>query len=227
MTGSDKKGDLLGRKISIFLVEDHEIFRMGLKQLIIQEKDLCIAGESDDANKAWEIIKDNRPDLVVVDISLKESNGLDLVHHLKKLDPNLPVLVLSMHDESLYAERVLNAGARGYIMKQETSVSIITAIRQVLKGKIYVSENITGKILNRVSSRPDSQDKSPIDFLSDRELMVLQLIGEGNSSGEIAKKINVNIKTVGTYKDRIKEKLNLKNVNELIRYAVHWIETKK
>ncbi len=219
----DNKINLIRGKVRIFLVEDHEIFRMGLKELINQQNNLVVCGEADDANKAWIIIQENKPDMMIIDISLKESNGINLVMDIHKLYPAMPILVLSMHNESLYAERSLNAGARGYIMKAETSDSIILAIEQILKGNIYVSGKIIGKILNRVALHNDPIEKEPIDCLTNRELTVLQLIGEGSATGDIALKMNLSVKTVSTYKERIKKKLNQKNNTELVRYAIYWL----
>ncbi len=208
----------------IMIVEDHPIFRLGLSELINQEEDLFVCGEAEDVIKAWNDINTLKPDMVIVDISLKGRSGIDLIKDISKNFKTLPVLVLSMHDESIYAERALVAGAKGYIMKQEASESIIKAIRCVLDGKIYASESVTGNILNTFVSQPHMKDKPAVDRLTDRELEVFQYIGHGLTTKEIAERLNLSKKTIGTYRERIKEKLNLKNFAELIRFAVHWVK---
>jgi len=163
--------------------------------------------------------------MVIVDITLKEGNGIDLVRDINKYDPSLPVLVLSMHEESLYAERALAAGARGYIMKQETSTSIVQAVRCVLGGEIYAGKNLMRSILSRFANRPETP-LSPIEKLTDREMEVLEAIGQGLTTKQIAGKLHLSIKTIGTYRERIKEKLGLQNAFELVHQAVRWIEQK-
>ncbi len=217
MSDSDKK--------KILLVEDHPIFRLGLTELINQEEDLVAFGSAKDVNPAMEEIQNLCPDLVIVDITLKNSDGIDLVRYMKKNHKNIPALVLSMHDEFLYARRALHAGARGYIMKQEAMESVVTAIRHVLKGKIYLNENVKEHILSSISDAPDVHTKTPFDRLTNRELQVFKLIGRGFSSREIAERLFLSIKTIGTYRERIKEKLHLKNANELVRCAVHFEKT--
>jgi DNA-binding NarL/FixJ family response regulator len=207
----------------ILLVEDHPVFIVGLKELINQEADLKVCGEASDVPSAWRQIQASRPDMVIVDITLKEGNGIDLVRDINKQDPSLPVLVLSMHEESLYAERALAAGARGYIMKQETSTSIIQAIRCVLGGEIYAGKNLMRAILGRFANRPETP-LSPIEKLTDREMEVLEAIGQGLTTKQIAGKLHLSIKTIGTYRERIKEKLGLQNAFELVHQAVRWIE---
>jgi DNA-binding NarL/FixJ family response regulator len=214
----------MGGKVRILIVEDHEVFRLGIRELINHEPDLFVCGEADDVQAARDLIRDQDPDMAIIDITLKSSNGLDLIKEASVLSRRMKVLVLSMHDELLYAERSLQAGAQGYIMKQETSRSIVKAIRHILKGNIYVSENIMGNLLNRVRTGTDSLDKSPVETLSDREFMVMRLIGEGRSTGEIADLMNLSVRTISTYRERIKEKLNLKNAAELVRYAFRWVE---
>ncbi|MBU3918027.1 response regulator transcription factor [bacterium] len=212
-------------KTRILIVEDHDIFRMGLIELINLEKDLTVCGECNNVEGSWKMVNELNPDLVLVDISLKESNGLELIKKINSERKNLPVLVLSMHDEALYAERSLLAGARGYIMKQETSASVINAIRSVLEGKIYVSEKITINILNFVARKSSTSNKLPVESLTNRELEVFSYIGQGITTKEIAQKLFLSVKTIGTYRERIKQKLNLKNVNELIQQASHWVST--
>jgi DNA-binding NarL/FixJ family response regulator len=214
-------------KIRIMVVEDHQVFRMGLRELINQESDLIVCGEADDADKAWDQIRSLEPDMAIIDISLKGRDGIGLVRDIRRDYKDMPVLVLSMHDESRFAERSLLAGARGYIMKRETSGSIVEAIRSVLAGKIYLSEKIKEEILGRFVSGYHTYDKSPVDRLTDRELEVFRLLGCGLSTNEVAQKLNISAKTVGTYRERIKEKLNLKRASELIRHAMLWIENEE
>lgn len=211
-------------KVKILIVEDHEIFRLGIKELINHESDLIVCGEADDVDTARNMIKELNPDMVIVDITLKKSNGMDLIKEISTFYKSMKILVLSMHDELLYAERSLQCGAQGYIMKQETSKSIIKAIRHILQGNIHVSESIMSNLLNRVRTGQDSFEKSPIDQLTDRELAVLRLLGEGKSTGDIAQEMHLSVSTISTYRERIKEKLQLKNAAELVRYAIHWVE---
>ncbi len=212
-------------KKKILLVEDHPIFRLGLAELINQEDDLTAFGKAKDVNQAILEIEEMDPDLIIADISLKQSDGIDLVKYVKQHHKQIPVLVLSMHDEYLYAQRSLAAGARGYIMKQEAMESVVTAIHHVLDGKIYLNEKVKEHILLSMSDTPKARDKTPVDRLTDRELQVFKLIGRGFSSREIAERLFLSIKTIGTYRERIKEKLNLKHANELVRCAVHFEKT--
>ncbi|HNQ86454.1 MAG TPA: response regulator transcription factor [Deltaproteobacteria bacterium] len=211
-------------KSAVLIVEDHEIFRLGIRELINHEPDLAVCGEADDVESARTLIRKLRPDLVIIDITLKKSNGMDLIKEISAHYKSMKTLVLSMHDELLYAERSLQAGAQGYIMKQETSRSIVKAIRHILAGNIYVSQEIMDNLLERVRTGQDSLEKPPVDNLSDRELEVLGMIGQGKSTGDIAANMNLSVSTISTYRERIKEKLNLKNAAELVRYAVHWVE---
>lgn len=215
-----------GRKKRVMIVDDHPIVRQGIAQLINQEVDLTVCCEAATAQEALDLMKNDEPDIMLVDISLDGVSGIELVKMLKNLHPKTPALVISMHDESLYAERALRAGARGYIMKQEATEKMLTAIRQVLNGDIYLSERIQGKILQRVLSG-DEGALSPIDLLSDRELEVFRLIGHGFATGDIAKELNRSIKTVETHRAHLKDKLSLKNAAELTRYAVQWVEQGK
>lgn len=212
------------RKHKIMIVEDHPVFRMGLCELINQEDDMVVCGQADDAGKAFEEIPRFKPDMVIVDISLKGRDGIDLVREVKRYYKDLPILVLSMHDESRFAERSLVAGAKGYIMKRETSSSIVEAVRCVLNGKIYLSEKIKGELLDRFATGAHPCIGTPIHRLTDRELEVFRLLGRGLSTNEIAKKLSLSVKTIGTYRERIKEKLNLRHASELIRHAMLWVE---
>jgi DNA-binding NarL/FixJ family response regulator len=210
------------KKYGICIVEDHEVFRMGLRELICRQDDLYVCGETDNTDEAWKIMQKVKPDLAIIDLSLKDRSGLALIRDLQKFDKSIPVLVLSMFDETLHAERVFAAGARGYIMKQETSESIITAIRQILAGNIYASGRIVTSVLQRLSAGAAKGAESGMEGLTDRELEVFQLIGAGLTSAEIAKRLNLSVRTVGTYKEHIKRKLNLKSTSDLMKRAALW-----
>ncbi|MBF0572269.1 MAG: response regulator transcription factor [Desulfamplus sp.] len=212
-------------KKKIMLVEDHPIFRLGLAELINQEDDLIACGTATDVDQAIKEMEILQPDLIIADISLKNSDGIELVRHVKKSNKDIPVLVLSMHDEYLYAQRSLHAGAKGYIMKQEAMESVVTAIQHVLSGKIYLNDNLKEHILSNIADNFGTKDKTPMDRLTDRELQVFKMVGKGFTSKEIAIKLFLSIKTIGTYRERIKEKLGLKNANELVRCAVHFEKT--
>lgn len=214
------------RKIRVLIVDDHPIVRQGIAQLINQEADLSACCEAGNAQEALDIIERDMPDILLVDISLGGISGIELVKILKSRHPKIPALVISMHDESLYAERALRAGARGYIMKQEATEKMLAAIRQVTRGDIYLSERMQAKILQRVLGSDDS-GLSPIDLLSDRELEVFRLIGHGFATRHIARELNRSVKTVETHRAHLKDKLGLKNAAELTRYAVQWIEQEK
>lgn len=211
--------------IKIIIVEDHPIFRMGMKELINREKDLEVVGDAETVAEALDLIESRHPDLVIVDLSLKESNGIELVKEIHHHYKHMACLVLSMHDEALHAERCLTAGARGYIMKHEASESVVKAIRHIMSGHIHVSPGIMSTILNKFQKQPDPVSASPLTRLTDREFEIFRLIGQGLSSKEIAVQLAISIKTVGTYRERIKEKLDLKNSGELLRHAVIWVET--
>nr|WP_320015967.1 response regulator transcription factor [uncultured Desulfobacter sp.] len=212
-------------KKKILLVEDHPIFRLGLAELINQERDLAAYGSARDVEQAIYEINHIKPDLIIADLSLKQSDGLDLVKYVKQHHSNIPVLVLSMHDEYLYAPRALSAGAHGYIMKHEAVESVVKAIHLLLAGKIYLNEKVKEHILLSMANPPEAQEKSPFDRLTDRELQVFKLIGRGFSSREIAERLFLSIKTIGTYRERIKKKLNIKHASELVRSAVHFEKT--
>lgn len=210
---------------SIFIVDDHQIMRDGIKQLIAQEDDLTVIGEAGSATEALEKLGEVHPDLLILDISLKNSSGLDLLQDVKAVYPDLVVLIMSMHEETVFAERALKAGARGYIMKQQSGDELIQAIRKVLLGKVYVSEDARDRILERIASfgRDDAYDS---ETLSNREIEVFQLIGKGFGSSEIAEQLHIGTKTVETYKERIKAKLNIKSSRELHREAIEWVHGK-
>jgi DNA-binding NarL/FixJ family response regulator len=223
--GSMKKKIRQDKK-RILIVDDHPMMRQGLAQLIELEPDLVVCGEAEDAGQALNAIGTLKPDLVLADISLPGKNGLELIKDFQAIQPGLPVLVISMHDESLYAERVLRAGGRGYIMKQEGGKKLMQAMRQVLEGKIYVSEKISTGILETLSGRRPGAEGSPMEKLSDRELEVFQLIGAGKGTRDIAETLHLSVKTIDVHRANIKTKLKLNSASELIRYAVRWAETR-
>jgi DNA-binding NarL/FixJ family response regulator len=219
---SEKKSELTQRRILV--VDDHPMMRQGLAQLINNEPDLCVAWEADCARQALEVISANKPDLVLADISLPDKHGLELLKDIHALCPGALILVVSMHDEALYAERVLRAGGRGYIMKQQGGKMLMEAIRQVLAGQVYVSEKMSAHILEIFSGRRTGSGTSPVGRLSDREFEVFQLVGEGKGTRDIAEKLHLSVKTVEVHRANIKEKLSLKTAVDLVRYAVRWSE---
>ncbi len=209
----------------VFLVDDHTLVRQAVSQLINQEADLGVCGEAESAPEALRSIAELKPDVVVVDLTLKEGSGLDLVKDLKLRQPNLPVLVLSMHDESTYAERLLRSGARGYVMKDEASDKVVIALRKVLSGEVYLSDKMSARILHKlVGGAPATA--SPVDLLSDRELQVFELIGQGIGTRRIAEKLHLSVKTVETYREHIKLKLKLDNATDLLQHAIQWAQSK-
>ncbi len=209
------------RVSKIYIVDDHPIVRKGLCQLIDQEPDLKVTGEAEDAVQAMSLLEKNNPDIVLVDISLKGSSGIELIKNIRSKYQSLPILVVSMHEEALYAERALRAGSRGYIMKQEPPENMLRAIRSILDGGIYVSESMGSRMINTIAD--GGQSNSPIERLSDRELEVFQMIGEGKSTRAIAEELLLSIKTVESYREKIKNKLQLKNATELVQRAIQWV----
>jgi DNA-binding NarL/FixJ family response regulator len=214
-----------GLKKRLLLVDDHPMMREGLTQLIGHEPDLEICGEAGDANEALEKINLLHPDLVLTDITLPGKNGVELIKDIQALHTGTLVLVLSMHDESLYVERVLRAGARGYVMKQEGGKKIMEAIRVVLNGQIHVSEKMSSKILEVFSGRRSGVASSPIEKLTDREFEVFQLIGQGLGTKQMAEQLHLSTKTIEVHRANIKAKLQAGNMSELIRQAVRWVES--
>ena len=217
------------RKTQIFIVDDHPIFRKGLVQLVNEEEDMEVCGEAEDVFTATKKIRQTTPDLVIADITLKDTSGLELVKFINDNNLNIPVLVLSMHDEKIFAERALKSGAKGYIMKQEMSGNVTSAIRHVLAGKIYVSDEINDRILSSMMGRsvdgaPPEIEKDPSLVLTDRELEIFRMMGKGYRRNEIGKALNLNVNTIGTYRERIKEKLNLSSSNELMARAILWVQ---
>jgi DNA-binding NarL/FixJ family response regulator len=212
------------RKGTIFLVDDHPLVREWLTNLINQQPDLAVCGEAESCPEAMKAILPLKPEVAIVDIALRDSSGIELIKSLKQSCPNVAVLVLSMHEESHYAERALRAGARGYIMKRETSRKIIGAIRQVLQGKMYMSEDIATAMATQYVQGKTLGAQSPTELLSDRELEVFEMLGQGRGTRQIADLLRVSVKTVQAYCARIKEKLNLASATELLREAVRWHE---
>jgi DNA-binding NarL/FixJ family response regulator len=211
-----------GHQRRILLVDDHAIVREGFAEIINAKTDLQVCGHASTAGRALESVSRLKPDLVVVDLSLQGGSGLDLIKQIKTLHPQLPMLVLSMHDEALYAERCLRAGAMGYVMKQEEAETVMQAVRCVLRGEVHLSEAVRGRMLHTMVGRRLARDKTDMPHLSDRELEVFQLIGEGRTTRHIAQKLHLSLSTVETHRAHIKEKLNLRNAAELMRAAVEW-----
>jgi DNA-binding NarL/FixJ family response regulator len=213
-------------KKRIFIVDDHPIVREGLITIVSHEKDFEVCGEADESREAFKVISKLKPDVVIIDITLKNSDGLELTKNLKSQYPTLPVIVLSIHDEFTYAERALRAGAQAYLMKEVVSDNIVTAIRTVLSGEIYVSNTMGKKLLRKMAAAGKADTISaPMDSLSDRELEIFRLIGKGHKPSKIAKSMHLSVKTVETYRARIKEKLNLADADELLRYAIQWVSS--
>jgi len=210
-------------KTKILVVDDHPIVRERLADLINQEPDLHVCAEAEDSHQALKEVEACEPDLAIVDITLKDTYGIELIKQLKERYPKLPVLVLSMHDESLYGERALRAGAKGYLTKQEATKKVVSAIRHVLAGGIFVSEKMASTILHKLAGGVPSQGGSPVDVLSDREMEVFQLLGEGLGVRKIAENLFVSVKTVEAHREHIKRKMNFKSSTELLRYAIQYV----
>jgi DNA-binding NarL/FixJ family response regulator len=207
----------------ILIVDDHPVVRSGLRMLIDDEPDLFVCGEAGDADEAIRALDAKKPDLVIVDLSLKGSSGLELIKRIKSRETGSKMLVSSMFDESLYAERVLNAGALGYVSKQEAMEKVIEAIRCVLSGRVYLSATMSDRMLHRLTRDHQAPERSPVESLSDRELEVFEMIGRGRTTGEIATQLHLSVKTVETHREKIKAKLRLKSAAELYQYAVRWV----
>jgi DNA-binding NarL/FixJ family response regulator len=216
---ADDAGQTGARKSKVFLVDDHPVLRQGLGKLINDQPDMAVCGEAESPPHALEGIGRTKPDLVLLDLSLAGGDGMELCKQLQEQHQGLPVLIISMHDESLYAERCLRAGAMGYVMKQEPPERVMSAIRKVLSGNIHLSEAMSAKLLRNLAGVRNA-DASPLERLSDRELEIFRLIGKGHSVRSIAEELFLSPKTVEAHKEHIKQKLNLKTSNELLQYAI-------
>jgi DNA-binding NarL/FixJ family response regulator len=219
---SPRGADPAADKSRVYIVDDHAMFRDGLRQLINLEPDLTVCGDAAEAEPAMVEIRELKPDLVIVDISLAGTSGIDLVKALKRDFEDLPVLVVSMHAESLYGERALRAGAMGYIMKSEPARTMVTAIRKVLGGEVHVSERMASAVVAKFVQGAAGPPPSPLETLSDRELEVFRLLGQEKGTRQIAEEMKVALPTVATFKNRIKEKLSMKNSTEMMLYAIQW-----
>ncbi len=209
---------------SVLLVDDHPIVRQGLAELIEQEPDLSVCGEAENASEALQMIAALQPDIAIVDISLQGTSGIELIKDVKARYPHLPMLVLSMHDETLYAERVLRAGARGYVMKEEATEKLMAAIHKVLSGQIHLSEKMATRLLSKLIDGTYESSGSPMERLSDRELQVFESIGLGLGTREIAEKLHISVKTIDSHREHIKAKLKLTGSTELVQHAIQWVQ---
>lgn len=219
-------------KLRVVVVDDHPMFRDRLSQIINHELDMSVCGEAEDAQQALQTIQQTTPDLAIVDITLNGNSGLELIKSIRALSLRIPILVLSMHDESLYAERALRAGANGYITKRQPAVEVVSAIRRVLAGEVYLSEKMTAGFLRTLTTAGGSASglkeySQPINRLTDRELEVLELIGLGRTTREIAGALQLGVATVDTYRARIKEKMNFRNAVELQHFAIRWVRERE
>src|SRR6202142_1781825 len=214
-------------KKRILVVDDHPIVRQGLALLINREPDLVVCGEAEEATGAMHVLASARPDVLIVDISLNGPDGIDLLKNVRNAYPTLPVLILSMHDESIYAERALRAGANGYIMKQEATEKVLVALRRILAGEIYVSDRVGNHMLQHYIRGASPLPQSSVAELTDRELEVFRLIGEGHGTRQIAEELHLSVKTIESYQAHIKEKLALRNARELLQHAIQWTVSEK
>ena len=207
---------------TVFVVDDHPLLRQGLAMMINREPDLMVCGEAEEAHAAMKAISASMPDILIADISLNGPDGLDLLKNLRLLYPDLPVLILSMHDESIYAERALRARANGYIMKQEATEKVLVAVRRILDGEIYLSSRMSNKLLMQYMSGKTAETDSRLATLSDRELEVFRMIGEGLGTRQIAEALHLSMKTVESYQAHLKDKLSLRTGRELMQHAIQW-----
>ena len=216
------------QKLKVLVVDDHPIIHEGLEQMLNREEDMEVCGNAQSVNQGIAQVEKLKPDFIIAYVTLKGGvSGLELVKAVKTRYPNIKILVLSMHDENLYAERAVKAGANGYLMKEELRNTIVDAIRQIMGGKLYLSERIVSKFLDNFLFETTKDSEVNIDKLSDREFEIFQLISKGYKTGEISKMLNVSTKTIGTHKFRIQEKLNLKNSGELTKLAIEWSQQNK
>jgi DNA-binding NarL/FixJ family response regulator len=226
MASGKRQGKSKKDKAKVLIVDDHPIVREGLADLVNKEKDLVVCGQAEDGYQAMEAIRELEPDIAIVDISLKDTSGLELMKDIKTQYSGLPVLALSMHEESLYAERALRAGAKGYVMKREATKNVVMAIRKVLSGQIYLSERMSTKLVGKLVGGKAEVSGSPIDRLTDRELEVFSLLGEGNGTRQISERLHLSVKTIETYRSRIKNKLGLASASELLQHAFQWVNSR-
>ena len=224
MATEKKAGTVTQEKWRILLVDDHPMVRERLAEVIQREADLVVCGEAEERLRALEMIAATQPHLAIVDLTLKHSHGMELIKDIRSQYPALVILVVSMHDELLHAERVIRAGARGYITKQEATKKIMLAIRTVLDGKTYLSEKMAAQIAAGAVGDSRAKPGLPVAKLSDRELLVFEMIGHGHSTRQIADELHLDMRTIETYRARIKEKLNLKDANDLLQYAIRWMQ---
>ena len=214
-----------GERKRIMVVDDHPFMRAGLGLLLNQQADLQVVGEAGNPLEARKLLPALKPDLVITDLTMPGTSGLDFIRDLRVVDPTLAILVVSMHDETIYAERAIKAGARGYVMKEAGGEGLLAAVRQVISGRVYVSPAMAARILDGLSTVSPRKSNSPIAKLSDREFEIFQLIGEGKATHEIAKRLHISTKTVDVHRSHLKEKLGIADVTGLVRYAVRWLES--
>jgi DNA-binding NarL/FixJ family response regulator len=223
--GKSPAGKPVADKSRIFIVDDHTMFREGLRQLIEHDPSLMVCGDAADAATAIEGIRQSNPDVVIVDITLAGSSGLDLIKSLRNDHEDLPVLVVSMHEESLYAERALRAGAMGYVMKNEPAKTVTAAIHSVLRGEMYLSRKMSSSVISKFMRGETEESMSPLEILSDRELEVFRMLGQGKGTRQIAQDLELTIPTIQSFRNRIKEKLHLKTAPELVLHAINWVQS--
>ena len=210
----------------IVIIDDHPLFRKGLEQLIHSDSAFAVCGEANNGSEAMNVIRKLNPDLAIVDLSLPGANGIELIKNIRAEFPKLPILVLSMHDESLYGLRALRAGANGYVMKHEAMANVVQAIREVFSGRPYLSPAMAAQVITKFAKKSSEGESDAVDRLSDRELEILELIGKGREVREIANRLHLSPKTVETHRAHIKEKLQLKNARDVVRFAVQWIDAR-
>lgn len=215
------------RKTRVFIVDDHSIVRSGLRRLINEQSDMEVAGEAEDGQQALDGLKSAHPEIVLVDLSLKGMDGLELIKHARSLYPTLAILVLSMHDESLYAERAIRAGARGYMMKQEAAENVVPVLRRILRDETYLSERMYNQIVKKFTGTSHQDGDSPLRHLSDRELEIFHLMGQGRRNKDIARDLGISVKTVETHSTHLRKKLDQKGMFELMQFAIRWFHSQE
>ena len=215
------------RPRKVLIVDDHPLVRQGIRTLLAGQPDFLVSGEAASAHEALELMRAEAPDAAIVDLTLKESSGLDLIKDIQIRHPQVLVLVVSMRDEGFYAERVLRAGARGYVTKEEGPEEILRGLRRILEGQIHVSDRVASKVMQKIVAGAGSEDGSLLDSLTDRELQVFELIGNGLPTREIARELHISTKTVDSHREHIKEKLRLGSASELLRHAIQWVQCQR